>query len=64
MSGVNQRFEQVFKVSLDEMDKVNIEVYGKAMASIMKPALETMKPIFQLVYEQGVKDGKAESKEG
>jgi hypothetical protein len=64
MSEVNQRFEQVFKVSLDEMDKVNIEVYGKAMASIMKPALETMKPIFQLVYEQGVKDGKAESKEG
>ena len=64
MSEINQRFEQVFKVSLDEMDKVNIEVYGKAMASIMKPALETMKPIFQLVYEQGVKDGKAESKEG
>ncbi|HCA5022845.1 TPA: hypothetical protein MW161_000584 [Acinetobacter baumannii] len=64
MSEVNERFEQVFKVSLDEMDKVNIEVYGKAMASIMKPALETMKPIFQLVYEQGVKDGKAESKEG
>ncbi|MFL9471195.1 hypothetical protein ACKERC_02755 [Acinetobacter baumannii] len=64
MSEINQRFEQVFKVSLDEMDKVNIEVYGKAMASIMKPALETMKPIFQLVYEQGVKDGKAECKEG
>ncbi|MGE9778944.1 hypothetical protein [Acinetobacter baumannii] len=64
MSEINQRFEQVFKVSLDEMNKVNIEVYGKAMASIMKPALETMKPIFQLVYEQGVKDGKAESKEG
>ncbi|MGQ1463617.1 hypothetical protein ACT4VL_10435 [Acinetobacter baumannii] len=64
MSEINQSFEQVFKVSLDEMDKVNIEVYGKAMASIMKPALETMKPIFQLVYEQGVKDGKAESKEG
>ncbi|HCT9345587.1 TPA: hypothetical protein OUC30_001253 [Acinetobacter baumannii] len=64
MGEVNQRFEQVFKVSLDEMDKVNIDVYGKAMASIMKPALETMKPIFQIVYEQGVKDGKAESKEG
>lgn len=64
MGEVNQRFEQVFKVSLDEMDKVNIDVYGKAMASIMKPALETMKPIFQIVYEQGVKDGKAESKDG
>lgn len=64
MSEVNQRFEQVFKVSMDEMNKVNIDVYGIAMATIMKPALVTMKPIFQLIYEQGVKDGKAESKEG
>ncbi|MBU3147848.1 hypothetical protein [Acinetobacter baumannii] len=63
MSEVNQRFEQVFKVSIDEMNKVNINVYGIAMATIMKPALVTMKPIFQLIYEQGVKDGKAESKE-
>ncbi|MDQ9993053.1 UNVERIFIED_CONTAM: hypothetical protein KWE97_13820 [Acinetobacter pittii] len=49
---------------MDEMNKVNIDVYGFAMATIMKPALVTMKPIFQLIYEQGVKDGKAERKEG
>ena len=52
-----ERFEEVFKKSIQTMHEVNVKQFGSAMANIMLPALEQMKPIFKIVYEQGVTDG-------
>lgn len=52
------KFEEVFKTSVETMHQVNVKQYGSIVAEVMKVILLQMKPVFEIVYNQGYDDGK------
>lgn len=52
------KFEEVFKASVETIHQVNVKQYGSIVAEVMKVALLQMKPVFEVVYNQGYDDGK------
>lgn len=57
MNTQDERFEEVFKKSIQTMHDINAKQFGASMANMMLPALEQMKPVFKIIYEQGLDDG-------
>ncbi|MCM1957892.1 hypothetical protein NCZ17_00710 [Acinetobacter modestus] len=56
MNTQDERFEEVFKKSIQTMHDINAKQFGVSMANMMLPALEQMKPVFKIIYEQGLDD--------
>ncbi|MEG2707442.1 MAG: hypothetical protein RR959_08880 [Erysipelotrichaceae bacterium] len=54
------KFEEVFQTGVESIHQVNIKQFGIIAAEVMKVTILQMKPVFEVVYNQGYEDCKGD----